>query len=232
MRKKTLIKFYTCMLLIGFNAILWAYMWQEFKQIRVKESAIFQQHPQQKIESAEKTQALKREFEKTIGPVAAYDTPYSDSSVVQTETGGEETAAFLAYERLLYETEYAGGKRDQYASLVEKQILNVQRSNEIDYTVLKDAGIVFRDISKRLSNIEIPENVSEQSKSTAHQAKILLSESYWMKADAMVLLANFLDTNDAEWKKRYERKITKSEKYKQDSLHALHIQKTKLGMSK
>lgn len=191
MKRKTLIKFYTCMVLIGFNAILWSYMWQEFKQTRADATAS-RHHPQPKT----------------------------------------ELTAFLAYERLLHETEYAEGKRDKYVSLVEEQILNGQRSNEIDYTVLKDANAVFRDISKRLNSIEISGDISEQSKNAAYQAKTALSESYWNKADAIVSLANFLDTNDVEWKKKYERKIEKSEKYKQDSINALRVQKTKLGISK
>lgn len=217
------------MVLIGFNAVLWAYMWQEFKQTRVDATAS-QHYPQPKTGL---TESHKIKQQPPADPVVASERSYSDSSVVQKEaSGGEEADAFLAYERSLHETEYAEGKRDKYASLVEEQILNGQRSNEIDYTVLKDANAVFRDISKRLNSIEIPGNISEQSKSAAYQAKTSLSESYWNKADAIVSLANFLDTNDVEWKKKYERKIEKSEKYKQDSLNALRVQKTKLGISK
>ncbi|MCP1358675.1 hypothetical protein [Aneurinibacillus migulanus] len=228
MKRKTLIKFYTCMVLIGFNAILWAYMWQEFKQTRADATAS-RHHPQPKTEL---TESHKMKQQPADDPVITSERADLDSSVVQKKAGGEEAAAFLAYERSLHETEYAEGKRDKYASLVEEQILNGQRSNEIDYTVLKDANAVFRDISKRLNSIEISGDISEQSKNAAYQAKTGLSESYWNKADAIVSLANFLDTNDVEWKKKYERKIEKSEKYKQDSINALRVQKTKLGISK
>ncbi|MBN6189119.1 hypothetical protein JQN58_19900 [Aneurinibacillus sp. BA2021] len=233
MKKKKLITFYAVLFLIGVNAVLWTYMWQEFQRTQLIPSATGAKHssPHSEVVQHAKPQEEPRAKETKREAVAA---PIAHTEANSTQTSTEmpalpdEAERLLSYEQELQRLVFDEGRRDKYVSLVEDQILNGQRGNKIDYTVLKEAGTVFRTISNQLDALAVPEDLSPQSKTTARQAKLSFSQAYWHKADAMALLANYLDTGEAEWKGKYERKIAKSEAYIQDGIEALRVQETRL----
>ncbi|MFT9846993.1 hypothetical protein [Aneurinibacillus sp. REN35] len=233
MKKKKLITFYAVLFLIGINAVLWTYMWQEFQRAQFITQAIAAKQPAQQTEAASPVKSQEQIQKKTeakresvMAPVS-HSTPAA-SADVERGAMSKEAQRLLSYEQQLQKIENSEGQRDEYASLVEDQILNGQRGKKIDYTVLKDAGGAFRTISNQIQALIVPREMSDQSKHAAYQAKTMFSEAYWHKAEAMALLANYLDTGEADWMIKYERKIKKSEKYIQDGINVLHNQERNL----